>query len=108
MSKYKTLVKPALGMSLISGLSLIFSFMKESVFAYYFGTTADADAYVIAIQLPVILFSVVSTAISNVLIPIYAKSLIQRGVSDAQKYVSNLITVVSFLTLKYLLRGLLK
>lgn len=101
-SKVGNIAKSAMGLSLISGITLIFSFLKESVFAYYFGTTAIADAYAIAIQLPVTLFSVVSTAISTIVIPNYSKELIQNGKEKARKFVSNLITIITILTIALL------
>ena len=97
-SKKGMIAKSAMSLSLISAITLVFSFLKESVFAYYFGTTSTADAYAVAIQLPVTLFSVVSAAISTVVIPNYSKKLIQKGHEDARKYASNLITVVTTLT----------
>lgn len=97
-SKAGNIAKSAIGLSLISGITLIFSFLKESVFAYFFGTTATADAYAIAIQLPVTLFSVISTAISTVVIPNYSKALIQNGREEARKFASNLMTVITAIT----------
>lgn len=98
-SKSSAIAKSAMSLSLVSAITLIFSFLKESVFAYYFGTTATADAYAIAIQLPVTLFAVVSTAISTVVIPNYSKELIQKGPDEARKFASNLMTVVTVFTL---------
>lgn len=101
-SKAGNIAKSALILSIIHGITLIFSFLKESVFAYYFGTTATADAYAIAIQLPVTLFSVVSTAISTIVIPNYSKELIQNSQEKARKFASNLITIISILTVTLL------
>ena len=102
-SKSSSIAKSAMSLSLVSTITLVFSFLKESVFACFFGTTATADAYAIAIQLPVTLFAVVSTAISTVVIPNYSKVLIQNGSGEARKFASNLMTVVTFITLLLLL-----
>ena len=102
-SKAGSIAKSALILSLIHGITLIFSFLKESVFAYFFGTTATADAYAIAIQLPVTLFSVVSTAISTIVIPNYSKELIKNGQEKARKFASNLISIITLFTVVLLL-----
>lgn len=102
-SKTGNIAKSAIMLSFIHGITLIFSFLKESVFAYYFGTTATADAYAIAIQLPVTLFSVVSTAISTIVIPNYSKELIQNGKEKGRRFASNLITIISVITIVLLL-----
>lgn len=96
--KTGNIAKSAIGLSLISAITLVFSFVKESVFAYYFGISALADAYAIAIQLPVTLFSVVSTAISTIVIPNYSKEFIQNGQENAKRYACNLMTVIAVIT----------
>jgi putative peptidoglycan lipid II flippase len=45
----------------------------------------------------------VSTAISNVALPYYSKKLNQEGPESASKYVSNLMTVITVLTLAIIL-----
>ena len=94
----ESIAKSAIQLSMISMVTLVFSFVKESVFAYYFGTSDAADAYAIAIQLPVTLFSFVSTAISTVVIPNYSKELIQKSQDDAKRFASNLMTLITCFT----------
>lgn len=57
------------------------------------------DAFTIAIQIPTILFSLISTAISNVVLPYYSKELFGKSKAAADKYVSNLMTVISVITI---------
>lgn len=94
----ESMAKSAVLLSAISAISLLFSFLQESVLAYYFGTSAETDAYTVAIQLPVILFSVVSTAISTIIIPNYSKELYGKGEEQARRYASNFMTSITLLT----------
>ena len=70
---HKCIAKSAVIMTIVSSISLVFSFVQESVFAYFYGANTITDAYTIATQIPVVLFSLISTAISTVVIPCYSK-----------------------------------
>ena len=90
---------------IIVSISLLFSFLQESVFAYFYGADLTTDAYTIAIQIPVTLFSLVSTAISTVVIPCYSKELYSKNQECARKYASNLMTTISIFTIVLILLG---
>ena len=96
--KKEGILQSAILLSFVSAFSLAFSFIKEAVFAKYFGTSQYADAYTIAIQIPVVLFSVISTAIQTVIIPIYSKLYYNHGKKQADAFASNLMTIVIILT----------
>lgn len=83
-------------MSAVSLVTLSFSFIKESVFAYYYGASDITDAYTIAIQIPVILFSLISTAIGNVILPYYTVELNNKGPRFAEQYISNIMSIITF------------
>lgn len=85
--------------TLVSVITLIISFLKESIFAYYFGASYITDAYVAAVQLPTVIFSLVSTAISNVVLPFYSKKYNRCGKAEAEAYAANMITAVSIFSL---------
>ncbi len=85
--------KTMLLVSIASFITLLFSFFRETVMASYYGSTAITDAYNIAIQLPVILFSTLAAAISKVVIPFYAKKNASNGIEAANRYTSNFITI---------------
>lgn len=97
-NKKRNLTKSALTMTLISVISLAFSFLQESFFAYFYGADLATDAYTVAIQTPITLFSIVSTAISTVIIPCYSSELYRKNSEEAAKYASNFISVISILT----------
>lgn len=97
-SEQKGIVKSALLLSIVSAFGLIFSFVKEAIIARYFGTSASTDAYTIAIQIPVILFAVVSTAIQTVIVPLYSKALYSHGKKEADEFASNFTTTVTIIT----------
>lgn len=92
--KNNSLTKSMIFVSMASTLTLLFSFLKETVTANYFGTSAHADTYTIAVQLPVVLFSTVSMAVSTVVIPVYSRKYVQESKESANIYAANLITIL--------------
>ena len=73
------------------GLTVIgqlISFIRESIFAYYYGTSYQADAYVMASQIPITLFAVVTTSINTVILPIYTTKKEKEGQHEADKFLN--------------------
>ena len=54
-------------------ISRITGFLRETAIAYQFGTTAYADAYLMASMLPQILFFAFSDAVKTAFIPVYSQ-----------------------------------
>lgn len=101
-SKTGSIINSAMLLSVSSVIVLIFSFIKESVIAYFYGTSYVADAYVVAIDIPFTVFTFVSMAVSTVIIPIYSRELVNNGKDKAAYFASNFTTIL-FLILSIIL-----
>lgn len=99
MNKQSKTTKQMILVMGITVFTLAFSFVKEAVFAHLYGASNTTDAYTIAVQIPTTLFAMLSVAISNVALPYYAQKLNTEGEESARKYVSNLMTVITILSL---------
>lgn len=98
-----TMAKNTLLLMLISAIGVVLSFAKESIIAYFFGTSATVDAYVVAVDLPVSLFSLISMALSVVVIPNYTMLRTIESEKAAEKFFSNLVTLLIFICCGFLL-----
>lgn len=103
MSNAKNITKNALCLMLISAIGVVLSFAKESVIAYFFGTSATVDAYVVAVDLPVSLFSLLSAAVSVAVIPNYTKLRTVESEKAAAGFFSNFVTLLTIVCLVMLL-----
>lgn len=88
------IVKSSIGLTISLLIAYVLSFAKESIVAYFYGLSAETDAYTIAIQIPVLLFSFVSVAINNVVIPIYSKVYYQQSEEAANIFVNKLLSLL--------------
>lgn len=71
---------------IITILSQVIAFIRESVFAYYFGTSVSADAFVMANQIPITLFAIISSAINTVMLPLYTEKKENYGIHTAKSF----------------------
>jgi len=101
----ETVLTATAGVTIILALGHFLSFVKEAVIANYFGVSAAVDAYTIAIQIPVLLFSFVSVAIQSVVVPIYSDILINKSKEEADRYIHNLITLLLIISVAFVLIG---
>lgn len=88
------IVKSSIGLTISLLFAYVLSFAKESIVAYFYGVSAETDAYTIAIQIPVLLFAFVSVAINNVVIPIYSKVFYQQSEKAANIFVNKLLSLL--------------
>ena len=63
--------KGALFLLVVTVLLALLGFVREAVFAYFFGTSAELDAFLIALTLPKLLVAQVATVSISVLLPMY-------------------------------------
>lgn len=97
------IVKSSIGLTLSLVFAYVLSFAKESIIAYFYGVSAETDAYTIAIQIPVLLFAFVSVAINNVVIPIYSKVYYQQSEEAANIFVNKLLSLLIFGLLAFII-----
>jgi putative peptidoglycan lipid II flippase len=100
-------VRSSVGISAIVVFGYIFSFVQSAVFASLFGLTYEADAYVIAAQIPLILFAVIAVGVRTVILPIYTKRLMENGESHANLFVRNILTIALLLASIFALIGII-
>lgn len=99
MSVGKKIAQASVGVSIIMLLGHMLSFVKEALIAQYYGVSYIVDAYTIAIQIPVLLFSFISVAVQSVVIPFYSDIYYNEGKEAAKKYINHLLTFLAVLTI---------
>ena len=85
-------------LSLVIILSSLISFSRELVFSFFYGATAEADAFNAAVEIPTTLFSVVSVGIQTIVIPLYSKYIEKGGQKKGSGFISALIILITIIT----------
>lgn len=93
------LIKTSVLVTFILCIGYAVSFIKESVIANYYGAGASVDAYTIALQIPVILFSFVAVALRSIVVPIYTDIKHNHGEEESKIYINALISILSIFSI---------
>lgn len=72
----------------------IFGLLREVILAKYYGVTIYTDAYIIANNIPTVLFAAIGTALSTVFVPMYSKVRQEEGEQKANTFTLHLLVVI--------------
>ena len=97
----------ALVLMLIILTSKITGFFRDIVLAQTFGAGEITDAYLTALNIPVVLFDGISVALGTTFIPIYFKIKSSKGQEEVNKFTSNILNIVILISLVFVLLGVI-
>lgn len=88
------ITKAAVSLMIATILSKILGFVRELTLASVYGTSAYSDAYLIALNIPTIIFACIGTALATSYIPLFYKIKEEREESNGIEFTNNLINIV--------------
>ena len=97
----------AIVLMLIILTSKITGFLRDIVLAQTFGAGEITDAYLTALNIPVVLFDGISAALGTTFIPIYFKIKSSKGQEEVNKFTSNILNIVILVSLVFVLLGVI-
>lgn len=84
---------------LITVFSKILGFLRETILASYFGSSAISDAFIYSLTLPNSIFMVITAAFATGFIPMFARIENERNDVEAKLFLNNTLNVMCFLGL---------
>ncbi len=102
--RWQTVSESALILAVITFLSKIIGYLRTVLVAYYFGTSAQVDAFVVAMLIPSLVFGIIAGGLQTVIIPVYAEEK-QKSLQKAKTFVNQifLINVILLLLLSFIM-----
>lgn len=88
------LLKSTIGLMIITMLSKILGFIREIVLASSYGASMYSDAYLIAMNIPVVIFSIIGVTLETVLIPIYYEVCNNEKDGKSIEFINNILNIV--------------
>lgn len=85
----------------------VLGFVREMVLASSYGASMYSDAYLTAMNIPVVIFAIIGTTLATVLIPMYFEVNSSQGEKKALKFINNIFNVVILLCVILALLGLI-
>ncbi|MGI6751860.1 MAG: murein biosynthesis integral membrane protein MurJ [Anaerovoracaceae bacterium] len=89
----KTVAKTAFWMAVFTLLSKALGFVREVFLAGYFGVGEITDAYVMANNIPTIIFGGVFSAVATAFMPTFSKKLEQEGEEAANRFTREVVSI---------------
>lgn len=86
--------KATIGLMIATIIAKILGFGRELVLASSYGASMYSDAYLTAMNIPVVLFTIIGTTLGTVLIPMYFEINSELGESKALNFTNNVFNMV--------------
>ena len=86
--------RTALAIMIITVVSKILGFGREIVLSYFYGASTITDAYLVSLTIPGVIFAFIGAGIGTGFIPMYSRIKHEQGVHEAQRFTSNLTSVI--------------
>lgn len=93
------LAKSAFWLMVVTMLSKVLGFGREIILGYFYGTSAYSDVYIVAMNIPLVVFSSIGVALVTTFIPLYQEALTSKGEERALKFSNNVMSIVVILSI---------
>lgn len=103
----KTTKKTAVILMFIILLSKVTGFLRDIVLAQSFGAGNVTDAYLTALNIPVVLFDGISAALGTTFIPMFFKIKESKGQEEVNKFTSNILNIVIMISIIFIFIGVI-
>lgn len=101
----KTTKKTAVILMMIILASKTTGFFRDIVLAQSFGASHITDAYLTALNIPVVLFDGISAALGTTFIPMFFKIKEKSGKEEVNKFTSNIINIIVLISIMFIIIG---
>lgn len=104
----KTVSKTAvasIALMCVTFISKIFGFLRDVVLANYYGAGVVSDSYLMALNIPTVVFVMISSALATSFIPMYTEIQTRSGKKEALKFTNNIINIVLLISLFFIFIG---
>lgn len=99
------LAKAAIGLMIATMIAKVLGFGRELVLASVYGTTIYSDAYIVAMNIPIVIFTAIGQALMTTIIPLYYEKEDKFGECEALKFINNNINIIMIICLLMSLLG---
>ena len=99
--------KSAIILMFITLISKITGFIRDIILAQSFGASIITDAYLTALNIPVVLFDGISSSLGTTYIPMFFKIKEEDGNDLVNKFTSNILNIVILLSIIFIIISLI-
>lgn len=100
-------VKATLGLMIATIIAKVLGFVREMVLASSYGASMYSDAYIVSMNIPLVLFAIIGSTLSTVIIPMYFDVNNDLGEQGALKFTNNVFNIVIIICILFASIGLI-
>ncbi len=97
--------KAAIGLMAATLVAKMLGFGRELTLAAYYGASSTSDAFLVAMNIPAVIFTAVGTSLGTAFIPLFCEVRSKDGDSASVKYTNNIFNVVILICLIFAIVG---
>ena len=97
--------KATLFLMIATVISKILGFVRELVLASAYGASVYSDAYIVSMNIPLVICSTIGLTIGTIFIPIYIEIMSKRGNEHALKFTNNMLNIVGIISVFLVILG---
>ncbi len=91
------IAKAAIGLMIANLLAKIIGFGRELALASAYGASIYSDAYLVALNIPTVIFAAIGQSLSTTFIPLYHNIESANSEDDALKFTNNILHIVTMI-----------
>lgn len=99
--------KATIGLMIATILAKVLGFGRELVLASSYGASMYSDAYLTAMNIPLVIFTIIGTTLGTVLIPMYFEVNSELGEKKALNFTNNIFNIVIVICILLAILGLI-
>jgi integral membrane protein mviN len=93
------LAKATFALMVVTLLTKVSGLLREMVLMYAYGTSMYSDVYITAMNIPLVLFSAIGSALANTFIPLYHENIKVGGREKGDYFIRNVLGIVMILSI---------
>ena len=99
--------KAAMGLMAATLVAKVLGFGRELALASAYGASSVSDAFLVSMNIPVVIFSAIGTSLSTAFIPLYCDINSKKGEKSSRKFTNNVFNIVVLICLALSLLGII-
>ena len=88
-------------------LSRVLGFLRETILANFYGTSMVADVFVLTLNIPGLIISIVGSVIYMMYIPMYYDTKERLGEEESLKFTNNILNILSVFSIIVSILGII-
>ncbi|EJO5346050.1 murein biosynthesis integral membrane protein MurJ [Clostridium botulinum] len=99
------LMKTTIGMVIVTLISILLGFARESVTVYKLGASWQADSFIFSVAFPGFIFATLGGVISTTFVPLYTDLIINKTKKEANDFANIFINIIVLISLILVIIG---